>query len=102
MPVLGAGTPRLLPDATDSCTQFNLHAAQALDSWCSVMTDLSTVDWLQRAFDEAKIEAQTYFDPNVQLLTDLPLLQRTAEQELVSLRAQQVTLMDDKTNFGPP
>ena len=84
--------PRLLPDTSDSCTQVDFHAVQALDDWCSVMTDFSSDDILQRAFVEAKIEAQTYFDFNAQLLTEVTGTQQKAE----ILRAQLALLLEEK------
>ena len=50
--------------------QFDTLRDPALDTWCSVMTDNSSVERLNRALDEAKVEAQTFFDVNSQLLTD--------------------------------
>ena len=64
--------PRLLPDTCDSTTQVDIPSTtNDLDKWCSLMTDYSSVDRLQQAFDEARVEARTYFDLNSQLLTDL-------------------------------
>ena len=51
--------PRLLPDMSDFAIQVEMETSTAHDTWCSLMTDYSSVDRLQRAFDEAKVEAQT-------------------------------------------
>ena len=48
-----------------------LKSISMLDDRCLVMTDFSSVDRLQRAFENGKVGAQTYFDPNAQLLTEL-------------------------------
>ena len=57
-------SPRLLPDMSDFAIQIEIETSTAQDTWCLLMTDYSSVDRLQRAFDEAKVEAQTYFDLN--------------------------------------
>ena len=44
------------------------------------MTEYSSVDRLQQAFDEARVEAGTYFDLNSQLLTDLAAVRQEAEE----------------------
>ena len=64
--------PRLLSDTCDSTTQVDIPSTtNDLDKWCSLMTDYSSVEHLQQAFDEARVEAPTYYDLNSQLLTDL-------------------------------
>ena len=64
--------PRFLPDTCDSTTQVDIPStANDLDKWCSLMTDYLSVDRLQQAFEEARIEAKTYLDLNSQALTDL-------------------------------
>ena len=81
--------PRLLPDTCDSTTQVdNLYTANDLDKWCSLMTDYSLVDSLQQAFDEARIEAQTYFDLNSQLFTDLAAVREETEEAVAALKSQ--------------
>ena len=86
----------MLFGASGSCTQVDFPAVQALDDCCSFVTDFSSVDRLQDAFDENKVVAQTYFDLNVQMLTNLSGPQQKAEQELATLRAQHVALRDEK------
>ena len=55
--------PRLLPEICDSTTQVDVPSTtNDLDKWCSLMTDYSSVDRLQQAFDEAGVEAHTFFD----------------------------------------
>ena len=62
--------PRLLSNNCDSTTQVDIPSTtNHLDKCCSLMTDYSSVDRLQQAFDEARVEARTYFDLNSQLLT---------------------------------
>ena len=57
--------PRLLPDTCDSTTQVDLPSTtNDLDKWCSLMTEYSSVNRLQQAFDEARVEARNYFDLN--------------------------------------
>ena len=56
----------------------------------------SLVERLQRAFQEAKVEAQTYFDFNAQLVTELSENQQKAEKELKALRAEDVNLLEEK------
>ena len=51
--------PSLLPDMSDFATQVEMETSTAHDTWCSLMTDYLSVDRLQRAFEEAKVEAQT-------------------------------------------
>ena len=85
--------PRLLPDKCDSTTQVDIPSTTTdLDKWCSLMTDYSSVDRLQQAFDEARIEARTYFDLNSQLLTDLAAVRKEAEEAVAALNAQVKTL----------
>ena len=60
------------------------------------MTDYSSVDRLQRAFDEAKVEAQTYFDLYSRLLEDMAEAQRQASAELMQLRSEHEALLRDK------
>ena len=68
------------------------------DTWCSLMTDYSSVDHLQRSFDEAKVEAHTYFDLNWQLLEDMAESQRQASAEIAQLRSEYEALLRDKEN----
>ena len=88
--------PRLLPDMSDFSTQVEMETSTAHDTWCSLMTDYSSVDRLQRAFDEAKIEAQTYFDLNSQLLEDMAEAQRKTNAEMTQLRSAHEALLRDK------
>ena len=88
--------PRLLPDMSDFSTQVAMETSTAHDTWCSLMTDYSSVDRLQRAFDEAKVEAQTYFDLNSQLLEDLAEAQRKASAEITQLRSAHEALLREK------
>ena len=87
---------RLLPDMSDFATQVEMETSTAHDTWCSLMTDYSSVDRLQRAFDEAKVEAQTYFDLNSQLLEDMAEAQRQAGAEITQLRSEHEALLRDK------
>ena len=77
--------PRLLPDVSDFATQVEMEMSTAHDTWCSLMTDYSSVNRLQRAFDEAKVETQTSFDLNSQLLEDMAEAQRQASAEITQL-----------------
>ena len=61
----------LLPDTSHFATQVEIETSTAHDTWCLLMADDSSVDSLQRAFDEAQFEIQTYFDLNLQLLQDM-------------------------------
>ena len=88
--------PRRLPDMSDFATQVQMETSTAHDTWCSLMTDCSSVDRLQRAFDEAKVEAQTYFDLNSQLLEDMAEAQRQASAEITQLRSEHEALLRDK------
>ena len=93
--------PRLLPDTCDSTTQVdNPSATNDLDKWCSLMTDYSSVDRLQQAFDEARVEARTYFDLNSQLLTDLAAVRQEAEEAVASLKTQIQALQQDNKHLG--
>ena len=92
--------PRLLPNTCDSTTQVDIpSAAIDLDKWCSLMTDYSSVDRLQQAFDEARIEARTYFDLNSQLLADLAAVRQGAEEAVASLKTQIQTLEQDNKHL---
>ena len=92
--------PRLLPDTCDSTTQVDLlSTTNDLDKWCSLMTDYSSVDRLQQAFDEARIEARTYFDLNSQLLTDLAAVRQEAEEAVASLKTQIQALQQDNKHL---
>ena len=88
--------PRLLPDMSDFATQIEMETSTAHDTWCSPMTDYSSVGRVQRAFDEAKVEAQTYFDLNSQLLEDMAEAQRQASVEITQLRSKREALLRDK------
>ena len=90
------GPPRHLPDTCDSTTQVDVPATtNDLDKWCSLMTEYSSVDRLQEAFDEARVEAQTYFELNSQLLTDLALVRQKAEEAVAALKTRFQTLQED-------
>ena len=88
--------PRLLPDMSVFATQVEMETSTAHDTWCSLVTDFSSVDRLQRAFEEAKVEAQTYFDLNSQLLEDMAEAQRQASAEITQLRSEHEALLRDK------
>ena len=88
--------PRLLPDMSDFATHVEMETSTAHDTWCSLMTDYSSVDRLQRAFDEAKVEAQTYFDLNSQLSEDTVEAQRQTSAESKQLRFEHEALLRDK------
>ena len=91
--------PRLLPDTCDSTTQVDIPSTTFLHKWCSLMTDYPSVDRLQQAFDEAKIEARTYFDLNSQLLTNLAAVRQEAEQAVATLKRQIQTLQADNKHL---
>ena len=91
--------PRLLPDMSDFATQVEMETSTAHDTWCSLMTDYCSVDRLQRAFDEAKVEAQTYFDLTSQLLEDMAEAQRQASAEITQLRSEHEALLRDKEHL---
>ena len=92
--------PRLLPDTCDSTTQVDIPSTtNGLDKWCSLMTDYSSVDRLQQAFDEARVEARTYFDLNSQLLTDLAAIRQEAEEAVASLKTQIQALQQDNKHL---
>ena len=88
--------PRFLPDMSDFAIQVEMETSTAHDTWCSLMTDYSSVDRLQRAFDEAEVETQTYFDLNSQLLEDMAEAQRQASAEITQLRSEHEALLRDK------
>ena len=88
--------PRLLPDMSDFALRVEMETSTADDTWCSLMTDYSSVDRLQRAFDAAKVEAQTYLDLNFQLLDDMAEAQRQASAEITQLRSEHDALLRDK------
>ena len=88
--------PRLMPDMSDFAIQVEMETSTAHDTWCSLMTDYSSVDRLQRAFVETKVEAQTYFDLNSQLLEDMAEAQRQASAEITQLRSEHEALLRDK------
>ena len=73
-----------------------METSTAHDTWCSLMTDYSSVDRLQRAFEEAKVEAQTFFYLNSQLLKDMAEAQRQASAEIAQLRSEHEPLLRDK------
>ena len=63
------------------------------------MTDFSSFDRIQRAFENGQVGAQTYFDPNAQLSTELSeKQQKKTEEELNALRAQNAELFEEKNN----
>ena len=91
---------RLLPDTSDSTTQVDIPSTtNDFDKWCSLMTDYSSVDRLQQAFDEARVEARTYFDLNSQLLTDLAAVRQEAEEAVAALKTQIQTLQQDNRHL---
>ena len=91
---------RLLPDNCDSITQVDIPSASSdLDKWCSLMTDYTSVDHLQQAFDEARNEARTYFDLNSQLLTDMAAVRQEAEEAVAPFKAQIQTLQQDNKHL---
>ena len=83
------GPPRLLPDTSDFATHVEMETCTAHVTCCSLTTDYSSVDRLQRAFHETKVEAQIYFDFNSQLLEDMaePQRQRQASADVALLRS---------------
>ena len=92
--------PRLLPDTCNSTTQVDIPSTtNNLDKWCSLMTDYTSVDRLQQAFDEARIGARTYFDLNSQLLTDLAAVRQEAEEAVAALKTQNQTLQADNKHL---
>ena len=60
------------------------------------MTDNSSVEHLQHAFDEAKFEARTYSYLNSQLLDDVAQSQRQASAEIAQLSSEHEALLTDK------
>ena len=81
---------------SDFATQVEMETSTAHDTWCSLMTDYSSIDRLQRSFDEAKLEAQTYFDLNSQLFEYMVEAQRQASEEITQLRSEHEALLRDK------
>ena len=80
-------SPRLPPDTGDSTTQVDIpYTTNDVDKWCSLMTDYSSVDRLQQAFNEAKVEACTYVDLNSQLLTDVATVRQEADEAVAALK----------------
>ena len=65
------------------------------------MTDYSSVDRLQQAFNEARIEARTYFNLSSQLLTDLAAVRQEAEESVAALKTQIKTLQEDNKHLRP-
>ena len=87
------GSPSLLRDTCDSTTQVDIPSTtNDLDKWCSLMTDYSSVDRLQQAFNEARIEARTYFDLNSQLLTDIATVRQEADEAVAALKTSIETI----------
>ena len=64
------------------------------------MTDYSSVDRLQQAFDEARIEARIYFDLISQLLTDPAAVRQEAEEAVASLKAKFKLCNKTTSTFG--
>ena len=92
--------PRLLPDTYDSTTQMDIPSTtKDLDKRCSLMTDYSSMDRLQQAFDEARVEVRIYFDLNSQLLTDLAAVGQDAEEAVTSLKTQVQILQQDNKHL---
>ena len=58
------------------------------------MTDYTSVDRLQQAFDEARVAARTYFDLSSQLLTKLAAVPQEAEKAVAALQTQIQTLQE--------
>ena len=59
------------------------------------MTNLSSVDRLQHAYEETKVEAKTYIDLNSQLLTDMAAVRQAAHVEVAALKTQIVSLQEE-------
>ena len=92
--------PCPLPDTCYSTTQVDIPSTtNDLDKKCSLMTDYFSVDRLQQAFDEARIEARTYFDLNSQLVTDLAAVRQEAEEAVASLKTQIQALQEDNKHL---
>ena len=92
--------PRLLPDTCDSTTQVDVPSTtNDLDKWCSSITDYSSLDRLRQAFEEARVEAQPYFDLNSQLLTDLAAVRQEAQEAVATLQTQIQALQDDNKHL---
>ena len=49
--------PCLLPDTSDCQIRVDILEDQALDTWCSLMTDYSSVEHLHRVLEETNAEA---------------------------------------------
>ena len=92
--------PRFLPDTCDSTTQVDISCTtNDLDKWCSLMTNYPSVDRLQQAFYEARVEARTFFDLNSQLLTDLAAVRQEAEEAVAALKTQIHTLQENNRHL---
>ena len=83
---------RLLPDTSDFASQVEMETSTAPDTWCSLMTDYSSVD----CFDAAKVEARTFFNLNTQLLQNMAESERQAGAEIAQLRSDCGALLRDK------
>ena len=57
------------------------------------------MDRLQQAIDEARVEARTYFDLNIQLLTDLAAVRQEAEEAAAALQTQIQALQEDNKHL---
>ena len=92
--------PRVLPDTCNSTTQVDVPSTRNdLDKWCSLMTDYFSVERLQQVFDEARVESQTYFDLNCQLLTDLAVVRQEAEGAVATLKTQIQALQEENRHL---
>ena len=92
--------PPFLPDTCESTTQVDIPSTtNDLDKCCSLMTDYSSAVRLQQAFDEARVEARTYFDLNSQLLTNLAAVRQEAEEAVAAGKTQIQTLEADNTHL---
>ena len=73
------------PIKSDVEIQVDRDEQQAMDEWCSLMTDFSSVDRLQTAFNEAREEARRYFG-----------LCSEAHEQITSLKQALLNLEADK------
>ena len=95
--------PHLQADTSVSTTQVDIPSTtDDLDKWCSLMTDYSSLDRLQQAFDDARVEAGTYFDRNSQFLKDLAAVRQEAEETDAALKTQIQTLQQDNKHLRLP
>ena len=76
--------PPVLPDVMDTSTQANMDKETALNDWVTVTTDFSSVTQLDKAFQDARREAEVYYD----MYTEADLAAASARKQIEQLTAE--------------